>query len=186
MYIYHSNWIIKQVNSEILLHKTPYYSRRSIPKTSFKCRVFQANIRQENTPSAISRKCAWEGASVLKEKIDRDLICPYHFYLSLPNKSSFASRWDLIDFSNSSIDSITAFPILTLNTYTHLGLEDAEDELKRLRTCKTPEKNWNGRKGRGRCHRRCLRRYRIERLKALWCMWGVFIVEKRRKWRYNK
>ena len=58
---------------------------------------------------------------------------------------------------------------VTLNTYTHLGLEDAEDELKGWRTCKAPKKNWNGRKGRGRCHRRCLKQYRrIVCLEALW------------------
>ena len=28
------------------------------------------------------------------------------------------------------------------------------------RTCRMPERNWNGRKGRNQCHRRCLRRYR--------------------------
>lgn len=35
---------------------------------------------------------------------------------------------------------------VTLNTYKHLGLEDAENELKGWRTCKMPEKNWSGRK----------------------------------------
>lgn len=49
---------------------------------------------------------------------------------------------------------------VTLNTYTHLGLEDAEDELKRLEDLKTLERNWNGHRGRSRCHRRYLRRYK--------------------------
>ena len=51
---------------------------------------------------------------------------------------------------------------VTLNTYTHLGLEDAEDELKRLEDLQNAIRNWNGRKGRSRCHRRCLRRYNLE------------------------
>lgn len=58
---------------------------------------------------------------------------------------------------------------VTLNTYTHLGLEDAEDELKRLEDLQNAEKNWNGRKERSLCHRRCLKQYRrIVSLEALW------------------
>lgn len=31
-----------------------------------------------------------------------------------------------------------------------------------------PERNWNGRKGRRRCRRRCLRQYRLYKTEALW------------------
>jgi len=49
-----------------------------------------------------------------------------------------------------------------------------------------PENNWNGRKERSLCHRRCLKRYRrIVSLEALWRWlgdgWGVFVMEMRRK-----
>lgn len=49
---------------------------------------------------------------------------------------------------------------VTLNTYTHLGLEDAEDELKRLEDLQNARKELERTQGRGRCHRRCLKQYR--------------------------
>ena len=53
-----------------------YYSHTSIHQTAFKSRGFQTNIQQKNTPSAISRKCAWEGASIFKRNRCRDLDTP--------------------------------------------------------------------------------------------------------------
>ena len=49
---------------------------------------------------------------------------------------------------------------VTLNTYTHLGLEDAEDELKRLEDLKNARKELERTQGGSRCHRRCLKQYR--------------------------
>lgn len=58
---------------------------------------------------------------------------------------------------------------VTLNTYTHLGLEDAEDELKRLEDLQNARKELERTQGEKRCHRRCLKQYRrIVCLEALW------------------
>ena len=49
---------------------------------------------------------------------------------------------------------------VTLNTYTHLGLEDAEDELRRLEDLQNARKELERTQGKKRCHRRCLKLYR--------------------------
>lgn len=44
---------------------------------------------------------------------------------------------------------------VTLNTYTHLGLEDAEDELKRVKGLEDARKEMDKAKGKKRYRRKC-------------------------------
>lgn len=64
---------------------------------------------------------------------------------------------------------------VTLNTYTHLSLEDAEDELKRLEDLQNARKELEWTQGRRRCRRGCLSRYR--RIVIGWAECLTFLVD---------
>ena len=46
---------------------------------------------------------------------------------------------------------------VTMNVYTHIGFDDAEEELKRMEEFRKAQEEM-----RNRCHRRCSRQFNIE------------------------
>ncbi|MBS6454066.1 MAG: tyrosine-type recombinase/integrase [Butyrivibrio sp.] len=68
---------------------------------------------------------------------------------------------------------------VTMNVYTHIGFNDAEEELKRMEEFRKAQAEVEQKKE-NRCHRRCLGQFNIEDRWALWLFigWGVIFVEK--------
>lgn len=64
---------------------------------------------------------------------------------------------------------------VTLRTYTHLGLEDAADELKRMEELVDERKELEKVDGKGKFHRKCSEQYNVERMKAL-CFVRAFLI----------
>lgn len=71
---------------------------------------------------------------------------------------------------------------VTLNTYTHLGLEDAVDELKRVEELENARKEMEKINGEGPFHRKCSGRYNMERMKALCCGRAFFLHSRLPEW----
>lgn len=67
---------------------------------------------------------------------------------------------------------------VTLNTYTHLGLEDAADELKRIEELAFADRNWKKSRKRIRYHKKCSGQFNIERTFGALLRQGVFLLLK--------
>ena len=68
---------------------------------------------------------------------------------------------------------------VTMNVYTHIGFDDAEEELKRMEDFRL------NRRRRNRCRKRCLRSCNMEDRWRSGLGWGVFSMEKSRFRGYN-
>lgn len=65
---------------------------------------------------------------------------------------------------------------VTLNTYTHLDLEDAEDELKRLEDLQNAKKELERTQGEKPVSQKMFKAILKVRLKALWHRLGAFLL----------